>query len=207
MLDFKIGDKEFQLKNNWEDITMKDWIAFQRLAMSKSLYMDELYLIKVFDILSNATEDELMDLEIDYINNYLANSITFLANPIPIRSNKKILIGDKYYMFIGDLNKINMGEYISIKTFQQTVKDDLESMMLQMAVYIRPVVTDENGVEKIERFDGVSVKDRSVNLLEAKLVDVNHFIVFFFTGKTNSTTSVIKNSLEEEVNLPHLRLK
>lgn len=206
MLDFKIGDKEFQLKNDWQDITMKDWIAFQRLHRNKDLYMDLVYSVKVFDILTNATEDELMDLEIDIMNNLTAN-ISFLGNPIPVRNSKKVLVGDKYYIFLGDLNRITMGEHISIKTFQQTIKDDFDLMMLMMAVLIRPVVTDENGVEKIERFDGATVKSRSEELLKAHLIDVNHLLAFFFNGSQKSGTSVIKNSLKEEDNLPHLRLK
>ena len=31
MLKFKISNKDYNLKNKWEDISMKDWITIQKL--------------------------------------------------------------------------------------------------------------------------------------------------------------------------------
>lgn len=194
MLKFKIGNKDYNLKNKWEDITMKDWITIQKLDRNKNLYMDELYTIKVFEALTDATEDELMDLELDTLNKIISN-IKFLTEPIPKRNNKKIKVGDIYYMFVGNLNKLTMGEVISIKTFQENVKDEFESMMLMMAILVRPVKV-EDGKDVIERFDGATVKTRSEDLLAAKLIDLNHFLVFFFNGNLNSGMLATKNSSE-----------
>ena len=194
MLKFKISNKDYNLKNKWEDISMKDWISIQKLDRNKNLYMDELYTIKVFEALTDATEDELMDLELDTLNKIISN-IKFLTEPIPKRNNKKIKVGDIYYMFVGNLNKLTMGEVISIKTFQENVKDEFESMMLMMAILVRPVKVEE-GKDVIERFDGATVKSRSEYLLEAKLIDLNHFLVFFFNGNLNSGILATKNSSE-----------
>ena len=64
MYKFNFNEKEYNLPNTWEDLTVEVFIEVLKLEKTKDLYQfDELYVAKMIEILLGISEEELNDFE------------------------------------------------------------------------------------------------------------------------------------------------
>ena len=119
MKQFEIEGKIFNLKNSWEDLLFSDWMNFLKIEQQKELLgQEEDYVIKVLTILTDCTELDILNAPLSLLNELMA-SLDYMNTPVPKIENKFIMINDEKWAFKKDFNKLTMGEYISIKTFQE----------------------------------------------------------------------------------------
>ena len=189
MKQFEIENKTFNLKNSWEDLMFNDYILFQKLERENRLLgIDENYIIKVLLILTDCDENNILNIELDVLNEIMTD-VKFINLEIPKVEVKFIDIDGEKWAFKKDLNKLTMGEYISIKTFQENVKDDLEATALVLSCLFRKVKEEkENGELVLDSFKPDD-SSRISDLLKSKvkLVDLYHYLHFFFDGTNQST--------------------
>jgi len=190
MRQFEIdGRQEFNLKNTWEDLLFNDYIEFQKLEREKDLLgIDENYVIKVLLILTDCTENDILNIQLDLLNEIMID-VKFINLPIPKVDAKFIEIDGEKWSFKKDLNKLTMGEYISIKTFQENAKDDLEATSLVLSCLFRKVKEEkEDGELVLDSFKPDDCKKISDLLkTKVKLVELYHYLTFFFDGTSQST--------------------
>ena len=183
------GRQEFNLKNSWEDLLFNDYIKFQKLEREKEILgIDENYVIKVLLILTDCTENDILNIELELLNEIMTD-VKFINLEIPKVEVKFVDIDGEKWAFKKDLNKLTMGEYISIKTFQENVKDDLEATALVLSCLFRKVKEEkENGELVLDSFKPED-SNRISELLKTKvkLVDLYHYLHFFFSGINQST--------------------
>lgn len=188
---FKVGEKEWNLPNSWEDMTLENYIDFFNFQDSnKDREIDDLYMIEVFEILSKC--DEVLDIPINELKDLLSE-LTFLSELPKLNDNKTISIDGNLYGCI-DLNRMTTGEYISIKTLMGSEKTVLNGLPKLLAIILRPAeeVTNEETSEKklvIEKFSVDNLEWRAEKFKGLKVVDVLHWISFFLTGKKESSTT------------------
>jgi len=189
MKQFEIEGKTFNLKNSWEDLLFSDWLDFQKLEKAKELLgLDEDYIVKVLLILTDCTEFDIMNLDLEVLSD-LMKSIEFMNTEIPKVESKYIVLSGDKWAFKKDLQKLTMGEYISLKTFQENIKDELQSTCMMLSVLLRKVKEEkENGEFILEPFrpdDCQKISDMLVK--EAKMIEIYHYLTFFFDGRNQST--------------------
>lgn len=188
---FKVGEKEWNLPNSWEDMTLENYIDFFNFQDSnKDREIDDLYMIEVFEILSKC--DEVLDIPINELKDLLSE-LTFLSELPKLNDNKTISIDGNLYGCI-DLNRMTTGEYISIKTLMGSEKTVLNGLPKLLAIILRPaeeVIDSETGEKKlkVEKFSVDNLTWRAEKFKELKVVDVLHWISFFLTGKKESSTT------------------
>lgn len=202
MKKFKLNEKEYQMPTDWSELTLEHYVNLSVLEENKSQYiLGELYLLKVIEVLCMADAGELDELTIDMVTE-LSNEVGFLQKEPTWSNTKMITIGDIDYVFPQDLNKLTMGEYISIKTLQENSTSQSLAIPYILSVILRPgklVKDEESGKENWiqDKFDANNIEYRKELFLRQPVFDLMGPITFFLSGSGISTPS-IKDSMEKE---------
>ena len=199
MKEFKIEEQEFKMPTDWKEITLATYVKMAELDERKEdIGMAELYLLKVIEALCGVEEGDLDDLTLDMVNE-LSEAVGFLKEEPTWSNTKHIKIDDKDYVFPTDLNKLTMGEYISIKTLQdaQTTKSGIIPYIL--AIILRPgklVLNEETGKEvwKQDKFNVANLEWRKELFMSQPVFDLMGPVTFFLNGSgtfiTNTKDSI-----------------
>lgn len=202
MKKFELNNKEFMMPTSWSDLTLQHYVNLAQLEENKTQYLlGELYLLKVIEVLCSAEPGELDDLTIDMVSD-LSKEVGFLQSEPKWNNTKHIKIDDIDYCFPADLNKLTMGEYISIKTLQENTPSQAQAIPLILAVILRPgkLIKDlESGKENWiqDKFDANNIEWRKDLFLQQPVFDLMGPITFFLNGSGISTTN-IKDYTEKE---------
>jgi hypothetical protein len=196
MKTFRLGEKEIQFCNSWEDFTINQWIEVNKLTEknkekinneSDSMNVDvnlehEFYLLNILEILCSVEPGGLDALPInDYVE--LLKDLDFLLKQPQLKNEGLIEVDGVKYKAISDLNALSTGEYFTIKTLQDRYKDRLDGIPFILSVLIRPAIFDGSNWN-IEEFNASSVGERAGIILEKfKAVDVIFYSNFFLNGK------------------------
>jgi hypothetical protein len=203
MKKFELNKKEFEMPTDWKDLSLRHYVNLATLEENKTQYLlGELYLLKVIEVMCNAEPGELDDLTIDMVTE-LSKEVGFLQQEPQWTNTKHIKIGDVDYAFPLDLNKLTMGEYISIKTLQENSASQAGAIPLILAVVLRPaklVKDEESGKESWvqDKFDANNIEYRKDLFLKQPVFDLMGPITFFLSGSGISTLNT-KDSMEKEV--------
>lgn len=210
---FKIDDREFTTITEWSELSVKQYLEISNIQSNKdSFFIDELFMMRLLEVLCNVEEGGLDDLPLDFLPE-LTSYIDKLKEK-PIWSNiTHFDIDGVTYVLMKDLNKITSGEYISLKTIESKYKNDSVVMIANLlAVLVRPgklVKDEETGEEtyEIEKFSSKNLEYRSKLLLErGKAIDLVGMIDFFLTGNgyyLNNTADYSQMNQTEDMKLDH----
>lgn len=193
MKKFELNGKSFEMPTEWSELTLRHYVELTKLEEQKSQFLlGELYLLRVIEALCSAEQGDLDDLTIDMVSD-LSNSVGFLQKEPVWNNTKNIKIGDVDYVFPADLNKLTMGEYISIKTLQENSPSQAEAIPFIIAVILRPgrlVRDEETGKEKWQqdKFDANNIEYRKELFLKQPVFDLMGPVSFFLNGSGISMT-------------------
>lgn len=188
MKNFRLNDKDYQAPENWEEMSLKLYVNVAKLEEKKSEYLlGELYLLKIVEALCDAEDGDLDDLTLEDVND-ISQSIGFLKENYNWPNVKTIDIEGTTYVFPSDLNKLTMGEYISMKTFQENTQSQAEAIPYILAIILRPgrLITDEEtGEEKWvqDKFTANNIEYRKEIFMSQPVVKLMGPITFFLGGK------------------------
>jgi hypothetical protein len=188
MRSFTLNEKTYNLPENWEELTLKVYVNIAKLEETKSQYiLGELYLLKMIEALADAEDGELDDLTLSEVED-ISLSLAFLQTQYDWENLKSIEIDGTTYVFPSDLNKLTMGEYISMKTFQESVGSQAEALPYILAIILRPgklVKDDETGEEKWvqDKFTANNIEFRKELFLNVSVIKLMGPISFFLGGK------------------------
>lgn len=202
MKEFRLNEKDYKMPTNWEEMTLRHYINLAKLEESRTEYLlGELYLLKMIESLCLIdNEDDLNDLTLDIVAE-LSAALSFLQEQPKWNNTKDININGVDYVFPTDLNKLTMGEYISMKTFQENSKTDADAIPYILAIILRPgkkVVDQESGKEiwVQEKFSVANLEHRKELFMDIPAQDLMGQVGFFLTGKKSFTTNT-KDFTEE----------
>lgn len=196
MKEFRLNEKDYKMPTDWNEMTLRHYINIAKLEESRTEYLlGELYLLKMIECLCLVeSDDDLNDLTLDVVSE-LSTSLSFLHTQPKWSSTKEIQVNGVDYVFPSDLNKLSMGEYISMKTFQENSKTDAEAIPYILAIILRPgrkVFDEETGKEKWvqEKFNVSNLEFRKELFMGVLAQDLMGQVGFFLTGKELSSTSI-----------------
>jgi hypothetical protein len=184
----KLNEREYKIPENWLEVTLKTYVAIANLEETRSQYiLGELYLLKMIEAICGVESGELDDLELSQVED-ISNTIAFIKDEYKWENNKTLLIEDKTYVFPQNLNKLTMGEYISLKTFQENAKSQADAIPYILAIILRPgveVKNEETGEVswKAEKFTIENLEWRKDIFMDQPVVKLLGPVSFFLTGK------------------------
>jgi len=200
MKEFKIREKEYQMPTHWDDVTLDVYVRMAELEEKKEAFgIPELYLLKVLESLCSAEDGELDELTLDTVNELVSLIGYIQEEPNWVNTNHLVIDGVDY-VFPNDLNKLTMGEYISIKTLQEN-NTTAGIIPYILAIILRPgtkEVDTETGKEKWvqEKFSTANLEFRKELFMKQPVFNLMGPVTFFLNGKGISTTNT-KDSIPE----------
>ena len=198
----QLTDREIKVPNSWDDITLSKYIQVAKLEETKSSYsFEELYLMKLFEVLCDVEEGDLDSLTLDQVEE-VSKELLFLSKQDGFKIKTHINIDDVDYVFPTDLNKLTMGEYISIKTLQERFTNQVDAMPYILAIILRPGKKVEDPYTKKERwvqnkFDVEGMEWRKDLFMNQPVTDLIGSINFFLSGKQIFTNNIEDSTIKE----------
>jgi hypothetical protein len=200
MKHFKIREKEYQMPTEWNDVTLEVYVRLAELEEKKEAFgIPELYLLKVLECLCNAEDGDLDELTLDIVNE-LVSLIGYIQEEPNWVNTNHLIIDEVDYVFPNDLNRLTMGEYISIKTLQEN-NTTAGIIPYILAIILRPgtkEVDAETGKEKWvqEKFSTSNLEWRKELFMKQPVFNLMGPVTFFLNGKEIYTTNT-KDSIPE----------
>jgi hypothetical protein len=201
MKQFKLNEREYEMPTSWDEMSLSKYVELAKLEELKENFgMPELYLLKVIEALCGAEGGDLDDLTLDMVNE-LSREVNYLQEQ-PVWSNSNhIEIEGQDYVFPEDLNKLTMGEYISIKTLQEQQTSQADLIPWLLAVILRPGKKEYNEETKKEfwkqdKFNVANLDFRKELFLKQPVFNLMGPVTFFLNGNETYMTS-IKDSIPE----------
>lgn len=188
MRNFDLNGKSYSLPENWEEMTLKVYVNIAKLEEKKAEYLlGELYLLKIIEALVDAEDGELDELTLEVVND-VSTCLSFLQTNYDWPSVKTLDIEGTTYVFPQDLNKLTMGEYISMKTFQENTQTQAEAIPYILAIILRPgrkEVDEETKEEKWiqDKFNANNIEYRKELFLNQPVMNLIGPVSFFLGGK------------------------
>jgi hypothetical protein len=200
MKHFKIREQEYQMPTEWNDVTLEVYVRLAELEEKKEAFgIPELYLLKVLECLCNAEDGDLDELTLDIVNE-LVGLIGYIQEEPNWVNTNHLIIDEVDYVFPNDLNRLTMGEYISIKTLQEN-NTTAGIIPYILAIILRPgtkEVDAETGKEKWvqEKFSTSNLEWRKELFMKQPVFNLMGPVTFFLNGKEIYTTNT-KDSIPE----------
>jgi hypothetical protein len=207
MITFNLGEKQFNLPTEWEEVTLGTYLTLSEVGkdLESKYAFNELYVMRVLEILTGAESGDLDDLTIQSLNE-LGSKIEFLNNQPKMQVYQHIEIDGNDYAFPEDLYQIKAGEYISIKTLQETEKNPSEFYLHLLSILLRPakkVKNLETGKDKWvqEKFNADNLSYRRELYKKLPITKVLGTINFFLSGKDILNNNTQDSSKEKVVDM------
>jgi len=126
MYHFECGEKVFKMPTSWDEVSLETYIKLAKLDESRSEFkMGELYLFRMLEIITqdeegkSISEGDLDELPITTINT-LSENLTWVKTLPDMSKDKTFEIDGVLYSAPDDFKKLTIGEFISIKTYQES---------------------------------------------------------------------------------------
>lgn len=139
MKKLPLGEKEFEIIESWNEITIDKYVNLLEIFKQRDELIQEEFTVKFISIISTMTEDEIMNLKPSELLPFIEFMNTLNLNEFKTEEVKDLeLNGKKYCVVIPD--ELSFGEEISIKVLQKNSKTDLEIILNQLTIFVRPAV-------------------------------------------------------------------
>jgi hypothetical protein len=191
-MKLELNNKEYNIPESWDEINLDKFIKIQKLIETKQDYEDDIWILKLIEVIIDISEDELNEVPFKELGKLSAAVSNIYNQEIPKSLPKKIIIDDIEYGFV-TLDDISTGEYTSIKTIFQKMETS-DALPYMLTILIRPIVND-----KLEKYNPQVCINRNKLFLEKLMV--SHFkglIDFFLNGKTESITNIQDISADQK---------
>jgi len=165
--------KEITIPQEWSDVSLGEFIELSKLNISD--YENSVdYYFKILEVFGNDLK-EVKEF-INYVDlTDIVNQMTFLKTPPKQLDLKSVVIDEVEFLLKDDLNKLTVGEYVSIETLIERGKlNSISAIPSILSVILRP---------KDEVFNADLVNTR-IKLFEEKLniEQVIKMSIFFLSG-------------------------
>lgn len=195
MITITIDEKDFKIVNNYNEMSLGQYIDVLKLNDSKIKLDGNAADIKIISILSDKPEElekllwsfNIEDFEeLTKLFEWVADTgiIDYFKT---IKPSEKLMIGDKEYGILSDYKKMSLGEIVSFETIIGQSQSDLHRFDIAFGLLLRPLVDNKIVEFTQEVFDEVIRQKYNV-----KMIDIYSTIAFFLRGENLSTTKHTK---------------
>lgn len=153
----KVQDKELEVIDKWDEFDVEKYIQIVKLYAQLEELGNELFLVKFIVILTGEAEDWVLSLYDEDLLVFTDLIESFKLDEFRKKEQRKFELNGNTYA-INSMNRLTLGEKISIKLLEKEAKDEYETWINLLSILIRPAeeVKNEFGeVEyKVEKFVG-----------------------------------------------------
>ena len=195
MITLQIDEKEFNIANSYEELTLGQYIDIVKVGESKIQLEGFNADIEIISVISD-NRDELKkilwDLNLDDFNE-LKQHFDWVADTSIIEGFKalkplpKLDIEGTEYGILSNYNKMSLDEVSSFETLLKQEQSDFHRLDIAFGVLLRPMVDG-----KIIKFSEEVFLEVIKNKYKVKMIDIYATIAFFFSGEMASTTKNTK---------------
>jgi len=179
---------EINLPTCWEDITLETYVKIGKIEEIKDTFQfEELYLLRIIEILCGVEEGHIDEMTIEQIQE-ISKDLEFLQKQNSWNTKQTIEIDGEVYVFPKDMNRLTMGEYISIKTLQERIGSSVDSVPYILAVILRKgKLVNDKWVQT--KFDVEELEERKNLFLKQPITYLLGAVDFFLGGKKTYTSN------------------
>ena len=141
-LDFLL---EINVKDNWDEITLTDYINLHEVIEKREGLSDEEFLMNMLTILSDAKKEDLMDTPVGEFVKVTEAINIFSSLKVPEFNEDHLIIGDTIFVPKKNLSNLTTSEVIYIKTLQKNSENTLELYLGMLSILLRPGYKKEEG--------------------------------------------------------------
>lgn len=184
------GAIEVQVPSSWDEITVKQYAEIQKLLSWEGNALERS--IKILSELTGVEEDVFFAMYPEQFAQ-VGELISFMNTEVPQKKKESIILEGEEYFLMTNLEKLTLGESISLELIIEKSKDNVLAHFPEMlCIFLRK--KKDNG--KLEAFKN-SFMEREELFGSISITDVNH--LFFSTLSTGTTsTPNMKEFLEKE---------
>lgn len=164
-------------------ISIEDYVKVYKI---KDIFIDELFAVKLLNILSGAPVEKLM--EVNYV--IIEKLASYAINLFPTEKTKfiqKFEFKGVKYGFLPTWNELSFGEFIDLDTLMSKKGDDLlDHIHIITAILYRPIIEeDKKGKYKIEKYNSDTMIERAeiFKELDSKYFHSGQFFFQMFEKK------------------------
>jgi hypothetical protein len=186
---------EINIPDNWNDITLKQYIAIQK---DLEAYKDEPTAQMDFLIfhLCGITADEIQSLTTESYNK-IKNEVTiFFDNQTKYDLQPIVKIGNTEYGFEPNLSQMSYGAYVDITKYD-TIQLDANWAKI-MSILYRPITKKQFGTYLIEPYEGYINEE----LWLKQSMDIHFGAYFFFVHLSKDLVNSTLNYMSQTSEMP-----
>lgn len=182
------GQKSINVPTCWEDIKLSTYVDIAKLEEIKSQFQfEELYLLKVIELICGVDSGEIDDLTIEQVEE-ISTDLQFLQDQSTWKVQPTVEIDGDIYVFPKDMNKLTMGEYISVKTFQEKFNGSADAIPYILAIILRKgKLVNDKWIQT--KFEIEELEQRKNLFLDQSIINLMGAVDFFLGGRKISTTN------------------
>lgn len=177
----EIGENEYMMPESWADVSVA---KFEKLAKHNSLlntYKSEtLFTLEMFSLILDAPLDDIKRLDRDSFT-ILASELSWLNSDMDWTGKKEYEIDGEIYMCLDNLNKLSMGDSISLELMvgQSSAENILSNILPILIRKVKKVNKNGKEIMKLEDFDAERFEEikslYSEKLMVADVIRVKDF--------------------------------
>lgn len=200
MTTYKIGEQEYQMVDCAEELLVSQYFQIEELLKDITTLTNSQIILKMVEILSNVKHGEIDDIDIESASKLgeVVGAIDF--KNIQPTNKDYIVINGIDYVFKNNMDKLSMGEQISIELLQKRSLSIVDSSLYSLAILLRPGTSKidketKKVIWKQERFSTDNLEHR-VELFRQhlKAVDALGILRFFLTGSSELVKSTLHST-------------
>lgn len=203
MKTFKINDKEFNLKNSYEEWTIETYINFNKLSdQHQVLQLEDLYFLKLLEILCSVEGGDLDDMTLEDFTEITKELAYLSESPKFDEKTSYYNFNEVTYVIPRNFNLLTAGEKISIDTLNYE-RDQYDSWLNILAILVRPgteIKDPETGKTFWIRskFDAQNIEYRKSIFKKAPFLLFYPVVTFFLFGNKISLNNIQDSTQEKK---------
>lgn len=209
MTKFTVEGIEYQMVDKAEELLVSQFFQIEELIAQISELTNSQIIMSMIEVLSSQPKGSLNEIDVD-TSSKLGEIVGLIDYKNIVATNKEyITIEGTDYVFKKNMDKLTMGEQISIELLQKRSLSVIDSNLNALAILLRPgkSAIDKETKKEIwiqDKFDTDNLPYR-VELFRKhlKAVDALGVLRFFLSGNKESETPIPHSTLEK----PQLRKK
>ena len=186
MIKLTIGEQEYDLPENYDELSLGKFITLSKILEDKKNDSDFKFSLNLISTIIGCEIDTLYGLNLNDMNTLIKEVNWITQTPLK-KKTKKIIVEGVEYGFL-DLNGITTGEMISVESFNTNLKDNKDNIHLVLSILFRPIVNGK--ITPLESDYNVILERAELFKNKMMIGEVYGPLINFMNGGTGST---IKN--------------
>ncbi len=126
------------IKDNWDEVTLSEYLKLVDVIDSKDMYEDEQFFIKMLTVITDQSEETLMEVPVKEFDKFIEPFNTFSTLEIPDRAVEHFDINGITYVPKKDMSNLTTSEVIYIKSIQKSSDKTSDIYLGMLAILLRP---------------------------------------------------------------------